>query len=189
MGKRRIPMIVHHCRLLLLVCQSRIDIDKELIVDVSDAQGKALLCSINFVWVSYWLAACATMLLLVCFSVAIHLVQGYEARPEGTGEWSWVWRSPENWVAQLYLLVWALFSWIIMMQLLQNLFSLVEDVLLWAPTVFIGCLVYRMVVILSLMSLIPLRMPLLILRTDLRESRYQPYREPTNHLLYPIEAA
>jgi hypothetical protein len=49
LGKRRIPMIVHHCRLLLLVFQSRIDIDKELIVDVSDAQGKALLCSINFV--------------------------------------------------------------------------------------------------------------------------------------------
>lgn len=42
-------MIVHHCRLLLLVFQSRIDIDKELIVDVSDAQGKTLLCSINFV--------------------------------------------------------------------------------------------------------------------------------------------
>jgi len=36
--------------------QSRIYIDKELIVDASDAQGKTLLCSMNFVWVSYWLA-------------------------------------------------------------------------------------------------------------------------------------
>ena len=29
--------------------QSRIYIDKELIVDASDAQGKTLLCSMNFV--------------------------------------------------------------------------------------------------------------------------------------------